>query len=269
MSGVRAFRVSTILIFSAIAFAASLVLARIHPFGDAGLYAAKGSDAPIMNQSQVPADVRSMLIEKCADCHSNQPRVPFYGRVAPASWLIERDIVKAREAMNFSRWDGYQAVQQQTLVAKMVQQMKAREMPPVQYRMIHWSARITDADVRLFNLWAHGTQAAQEGATAAGEGDPARGKALFEKRCTGCHALTQNREGPQLRGVYGRTSGTAPGFAYSAALKKARIVWDEKSLEKWLTDPDAFITGNDMDFLVAKPQERQDLISYLRQASGK
>lgn len=115
-----------------------------------------------------------------------------------------------------------------------------------------------------------GLHAAQSGsATVAGEGDPIRGKALFEKRCTGCHALTQNHEGPHLQGVYGRTSGTAAGFAYSAALRRAQIIWDEKSLEKWLTDPDALIPGNDMDFLVSKPQERQDLISYLKKSSGK
>jgi len=106
--------------------------------------------------------------------------------------------------------------------------------------------------------------------TGVGEvGDPARGKALFEKRCTGCHTLTQNKEGPRLQGVYGRTSGTVAGFAYSAALKKAGVVWDEGSLEKWLADPDVLIPGNDMDFLVAKAQERRDLISYLRQSSGK
>jgi cytochrome c len=72
-----------------------------------------------------------------------------------------------------------------------------------------------------------------------------------------------------LTGVYGRVSGTAPGFAYSNALKNAHVVWDEKSLDQWLTNPDAFIPGNDMDFLVSKPQERSDLISYLRQISGK
>jgi cytochrome c len=93
------------------------------------------------------------------------------------------------------------------------------------------------------------------------------GGALFEKRCTGCHALTQNHEGPRLQGVYGRTSGTVADFAYSSALSKAHVVWDGQSLEKWLTDPDAFISGNDMDFLVSKPQERRDLISYLKRSS--
>jgi cytochrome c len=81
--------------------------------------------------------------------------------------------------------------------------------------------------------------------------------------------MAESHAGPRLQGVYGRTSGTVDGFAYSAALKKAAIVWDETSLDKWLTDPDAFVPGNGMDFLVVKAQERQDLISYLKQSSGK
>jgi cytochrome c len=141
-----------------------------------------------------------------------------------------------------------------------------------------WAAPITwaiaipaalAASLALAN-WAHSTSGSEAGASepSSGEGDPARGKALFEKRCTGCHSLTANKQGPQLQGVYGRASGTAPGYAYSDALKKAKIVWDDKSLDKWLTDPDAFLPGNNMDFLVAKPQERQDLIAYLKKTSG-
>lgn len=211
-----------------------------------------------------------MLAEKCADCHSNQTRIPFYGRLAPASWLMERDIVKAREAMNLSQWNAYSEAQQQTLAAKMIQEMKAQGMPPLQYRMIHWNARIAASDLTSIAAWTRGFGATEAGgAPVAAAGDPARGRALFEKRCTGCHALTANNQGPQLQGVYGRISGTAAGFAYSAALKKAQVVWDDKSLDKWLTDPDAFLPGNDMDFLVSKPQERQDLIGYLRQTSGK
>ena len=94
--------------------------------------------------------------------------------------------------------------------------------------------------------------------------DAEKGKAVFEKRCTGCHALANNREGPRLQGVYGRPSGTVPGFAYSEALKNAHIVWDEKSLEKWLTDPDRLVPGNNMGFSVSNPVERHDLIEFLR-----
>src|ERR1700684_508439 len=92
-------------------------------------------------------------------------------------------------------------------------------------------------------------------------GDPARGRQIFEKRCTGCHALEQNREGPRLQGVFGRTSGTVPGYPYSPELIKAAIVWDESSLDRWLSGPDILVPGTNMDFHVPKPEERRDLIS--------
>jgi cytochrome c len=264
-------RVRTSFFYGTIAVLVSLLLARVHPFGDAGLYAAQSATTPILEGSQVPPEVHAMLVEKCADCHSSQTRAPFYGRFAPASWLMERDIVEARKVMNLSQWNSYSAEQQRTLAAKMAHEIRAGKMPPIQYRMVHWNARISDDDAQKSANWAHSVSGAgqSDAQQSASGGDPIRGKALFEKRCVGCHALTENHEGPRLQGVYGRTTGTAVGYAYSPALKKAKILWNENSLDKWLNDPDAFIPGNAMDFSVSKPQERQDLISYLRQSAGK
>jgi len=255
----------------ALALAASLLLARVHPFGNAGLFGTSGAEDSVMENSSVPPEVRSLLTSKCADCHSNQVRTPIYGHFAPVSWLMERDIVRGRAAMNLAPWDNYSPDQQQTLAAKIVQETREHEMPLPQYRMIHWNSRITDADERVLAAWAHATSPndADAAAQSTEQGDPARGKAVFEKRCTGCHSRTQNRQGPHLEGVYGRPSGTAEGFAYSSALVKAHVVWNEDSLEKWLADPDAFLPGNNMDFLLARPQERRDVISYLRQVSSK
>lgn len=114
---------------------------------------------------------------------------------------------------------------------------------------------------------AHGLQESQAGPAAESAGDAARGKVLFQKRCTGCHALGNNKQGPMLQGVYGRTSGTAAGYAYSEALRNAEIVWNDKSLNRWLGDPDQFVSGNNMDFLVPEPRERADLIAFLRRSS--
>jgi cytochrome c len=72
-----------------------------------------------------------------------------------------------------------------------------------------------------------------------------------------------------LQEVFGRISGTVAGFDYSPALKQAHIVWDDKTLDRWLADPDAFVPGNNMDFHVASPTERQDLIRFLRESAGK
>jgi cytochrome c len=108
------------------------------------------------------------------------------------------------------------------------------------------------------------TVAAQSDTTPA-----ERGKALFQKRCTGCHSLDNDMEGPRLRGVYGRKAGAVPTFTYSDALKSAHITWNDQSLEKWLTNPDALVPGNDMSFHVPKPEERQDIIQFLRVVSEK
>ena len=101
---------------------------------------------------------------------------------------------------------------------------------------------------------------------AAEEAEP--GKQLFEKRCTGCHSLDRNKEGPHLGGVYGRPAGTAPGFNYSTALKSAHFVWDEQQLEKWLTDTQSLVEDNNMDFHVPKAEERAAIIRYLKSLSS-
>lgn len=258
------------LIIPALMVVFMLVLARAHPFGDAGLTSGHYAEGPIMENSSVPAGVRSILTSKCADCHSMETQTPLYGRFAPVSWLLERDIIRGRQAMNLDDWDHYSVERQQTLAAKIVQETKSHEMPLLQYRMIHWSARITDADVRTLSSWAH-AQSGHADATdvPAMQGDASRGKMLFEKRCAGCHELTKNHEGPKLAGVYGRVSGSVGDYTYSTALKSAHIVWNDSSLDKWLTDPDVVLPGNNMDFLTPKPLERRDIIAYLKQNSAR
>ena len=93
-------------------------------------------------------------------------------------------------------------------------------------------------------------------------GNPARGQSLFEKRCTGCHALSTDREGPRLQGVYGRPTAAIQGFPYSTALLHVHGVWNEQSLDRWLSEPDSFAANSNMDFRVSKAQDRRDLISY-------
>lgn len=253
-----------------IAVGVSLALARVHPFGDAGLHTTSFANTPIMEHSPVPPEVRAILAGKCADCHSTQARSPIYSRFAPVSWLMERDITRGRQAMNLTLWGRYSVDQQETLAAKIVGETKAHEMPLPQYRLIHWNSSVNDAEIQTLASWAHASPGSSgcESKQQAGEGDAFQGKELFEKRCSGCHSLTQNRQGPRLQGVYGRVSGSVADYAYSRALKKSQITWDEKYLEQWLADPDTLLPGNNMDFLVPKPQERQDIISYLRQSSG-
>ena len=96
------------------------------------------------------------------------------------------------------------------------------------------------------------------------KGDAVAGRASFEKRCTGCHALDRDRVGPRLAGVVGRKAGTVPGFPYSDAVKKSGVVWNEASLDKWLTDPESVIPDSDMAFRLDSPAERTAIIAFLK-----
>lgn len=98
--------------------------------------------------------------------------------------------------------------------------------------------------------------------------DAARGAQLWESRCTGCHALDRNQVGPRHRGVYGRRAGSLPDFDYSPALKASGIVWREATLNAWLTSPETLVPGQKMGFSVALPQDRADIIAYLKSLSG-
>lgn len=101
-------------------------------------------------------------------------------------------------------------------------------------------------------------------AAPAAAQDAARGRQLVESRCFGCHSLDQNRVGPALGTVFGRRAGSHPGYAYSAALKGAGHAWDETTLDRWLTNPQAFVPGAVMPFRLSDPGERADVIAFLK-----
>lgn len=96
-----------------------------------------------------------------------------------------------------------------------------------------------------------------------GPPDPVAGQQVFATTCSSCHALDRNNVGPMLDGVVGRTAGTAPGYPYSAALAHSGVVWNTANLDKWLTDPQAFIAGAQMPFHLPDALRRRDVIAYL------
>jgi cytochrome c len=94
-------------------------------------------------------------------------------------------------------------------------------------------------------------------------GDASAGQRLYEQRCTACHSPDANRIGPMHRGVVGRRAGSVPGFAYSVAVKGSGLVWNERTLDAWLTDPQQLVPGQAMFFSVADAKDRADIIAYL------
>jgi cytochrome c len=239
-----------------------LGLGDLHPFGNPRAEPAEGFGT-LLHGAKMPMDAKVVLVTKCADCHSSETRWPVYARIAPGSWLIERDIVRARERMDLSRWEQMPVETQEVLMAKIVQEAKSGDMPPLQYRLLHWDAKLSEGELKALSMLSKGAGGSE--AALGGDGDAVRGKAVFEKRCTGCHTMEADREGPRLAGVFGRKAGSVAGFAYSSGLKKSGITWTDATLERWLSDPDLVVKDNNMSIGVPKAEERRDLIAYLKQ----
>lgn len=103
---------------------------------------------------------------------------------------------------------------------------------------------------------------------AAAEGDPMRGKAIYD-RCIACHALERDRVGPRHCGLFGRRAGTVPNFRYSEAMRRSGIVWSDETLDRFLADPLKTVPGTTMGYAgIKNADERRDLIAWLRQADN-
>jgi cytochrome c len=239
---------------------ASLGLACFHPFGNPQRRLQQPRET-LLQAVALPESTRRILVTKCADCHSNSTYWPVYSRTAPVSWLIERDVVEGRKHLNLSRWKELPADQQQVLEQEIIQQAREGAMPPFSYRLIHWNAYLGVSDR---NSLAALVRTGIIESTPAKMGDADRGRTVFGRRCTGCHSIDSNHEGPRLRGAFGRRAGSIPGFQFSSAIRNSGITWTEANLDRWLTDSDSMLPGSAMGFRVPKAQERSDLIAFLK-----
>jgi cytochrome c len=118
----------------------------------------------------------------------------------------------------------------------------------------------------MFSPWHLSAVSASQAADE--KGDARRGQEVFEKRCTGCHSLDADKEGPRLRGIYGKKAATlSDTFKYSDALKASNVTWDAASLDQWMADADKIVPDSEMFFRVPKAQERTDVVAYLQTLS--
>jgi cytochrome c len=100
---------------------------------------------------------------------------------------------------------------------------------------------------------------------AKAAGDAAAGEHVFA-RCIVCHSAKagENKIGPSLAGVFGRKSGSEPGYNYSPALKSAGITWDDQELDKYLANPGADIHGTKMLISLPNAEDRKHVIAYVK-----
>ena len=105
-------------------------------------YGRSHANPPVVREPawNAPA-TRALAVRACFDCHSNETKWPFYSHLAPASWLVQRDVDEGREHLNFSE---FHLPQQHARDA--ADQVRRNAMPLAPYLMMHPEARLSDAE---------------------------------------------------------------------------------------------------------------------------
>jgi cytochrome c len=98
-----------------------------------------------------------------------------------------------------------------------------------------------------------------------------RGRAVYAAHCSSCHSVDVHGDGPAHVGVVGRRAGALKDFDYSPALRSSKLLWTRATLKAWLTNPEALIPGQGMDYQLDDERDREDVVAYLatlKYASG-
>ncbi len=107
----------------------------------------------ITKKMNVPDNVNSIMKRACYDCHSNHTVWPWYTAVAPASWLVNDDVVKGRKKMNFSEWGKIPDAKKEARLSEVCELIKSDEMPLPKYLLLHGDAKLSQADKDAICQW--------------------------------------------------------------------------------------------------------------------
>jgi len=132
-------------------FFAAVCWIAIHPFGRVKQFDPHPAG---ISDLTMPLEVKTLIRRSCQDCHSSQTVWPWYSYVPPASWLIERDVGRGRDHLNFSGWARYSAKEREKLLADIASVVKNHEMPLPQYELIHLDAKLSEAEIDILYQWA-------------------------------------------------------------------------------------------------------------------
>ena len=102
---------------------------------------------------QTPENIGAILKRSCADCHSNETVYPWYARVQPAAWFLKDHIDEGRRELNFSIWNTYEKNKQSRKFEEICEQIKYKTMPLPAYLWVHWSAKLSDEEIKTLCDW--------------------------------------------------------------------------------------------------------------------
>ncbi len=113
------------------------------------------TNPPVVSETPMPPAVKEILKRSCFDCHSNETRWPWYGYVAPVSWLVVKDVTEGREHLNFSEWDNLSLKKKRKRLEECVEEIEEEKMPMPIYLITHPKARVAPEELALLRNWVN------------------------------------------------------------------------------------------------------------------
>lgn len=104
-------------------------------------------------------EVKAILAESCYDCHSDHTRYPWYTRIQPVGWVMQRHVNEGRRELNFSQFGTYTAKRARHKMEEFAKETKDGDMPLTSYRIMHREAKLTAAQIQQLIEWADGVRA--------------------------------------------------------------------------------------------------------------
>lgn len=102
----------------------------------------------------VPDEVLSLLKNSCYDCHSNHTRYPWYNRISPVSWYLNKHVLAGKEALNFSEFGQLKTRKMIGNLSTICEVLEAGSMPLVSFTVIHRDAILDEEEKSLICDWA-------------------------------------------------------------------------------------------------------------------
>lgn len=110
----------------------------------------------------IPANVDSILVKACKDCHSNNTRYPWYNRVQPVAWFLDNHVRDGKKSFNLNEFTTYPAWRQYDKISEVKKQLDKGDMPLSSYTWIHKDAILTDAEKTAIEKWSQGIKKQME-----------------------------------------------------------------------------------------------------------
>jgi len=104
-------------------------------------------------RTSMPPGIASILHRACRDCHSHETAWPWYGNVAPVSWIVAHDVQEGREHLNLSTWAQYGNEDGALHLGEVCKEVRSGAMPMGRYVRVHPEAALSEDDRRAICEW--------------------------------------------------------------------------------------------------------------------